>query len=64
VIVAETGDVFMLGGSLNTVGSANTIFMKVPASGASALKQQAEDLWLEAQPLGQAKPAEGEAEAS
>jgi hypothetical protein len=62
IVVAENGEVYMLGGSLSTVGRANTVFMKVPEAAALALKQQAEDLWDGADPvtLPKAQSAEGE----
>jgi len=51
LVVAETGEVYMLGASLGTIGSANTVFMKVPDTAANALKQLAEDLWDKAEPV-------------
>ncbi|MGC4810576.1 hypothetical protein ACLQ29_08635 [Micromonospora sp. DT228] len=51
LVVADSGDVYMLGASLGTIGKANTAFMKVPEKGAAALKQLAEDLWDAAEPV-------------
>jgi hypothetical protein len=51
LVVAETGEVYMLGASLGTIGAANTVFMKVPDAAANALKQLAEDLWDAAEPV-------------
>lgn len=52
MLIAETGDVFMLGASLNTVGVANTVFMRVPEPAAAALRTQVEDLWQSAEVVG------------
>ncbi|MET7427221.1 hypothetical protein [Dactylosporangium sp. NPDC005555] len=54
ILVSDEGPVYMLGASLNTVGVANTVFMRIPDSAAAALRAQAEDLWDAADAVGSA----------
>lgn len=51
LIVGEDGEVWTLGASLNSVATTSTVIVPVPQVGADALRQQAEKLWGDAEPV-------------
>lgn len=51
LIVDEGGEVWVLGASLNSVGRANTVIVRIPAEGAPSLREKASRLWEQADHL-------------
>lgn len=51
LIVGENGDVWILGASLNSIGTVNSVIAPIPSEGAIALRASAEDLWASAEPV-------------
>lgn len=58
VLVAENGEVFSLGASLNSIGVSTTVYIAVPNSGAAPIRAAVEDLWDTADVVGAAATAQ------
>jgi hypothetical protein len=60
IVVADTGEVFSLGASLNSIGTVTTVYMPLPRVAATSLKEAAEIWWESAELVGPAADDAGE----
>ena len=52
VLITEDDDVYMLGASLQSIGTSTTVYMAVPKAGVAPIRGEMEDLWNGAELVG------------